>query len=263
MLLEEQIDLDKQVRHSISVVVDRLVMKQGLRTRLNDSVETALRLAEGLVEVAVVDGATMTYSERFACPEDGISLPELAPRIFSFNSPHGACPRCTGLGTQREIDPDLVVPDPTLSISQGALVPWTVINSNFYTQVINAIADRYEVDLDTPWADLPEAHRDLFLKGTGGDKLYVTYRNRMNRKRSYMLAFEGIVPEPRAALPRDRLGLPEGAHRGVHGAQAVPGVSRRPAQGDEPRGHGGRDQHRRGDAHVGHRGNRLSWTGSS
>jgi excinuclease ABC subunit A len=194
LLLEEPIDLDKQVRHSISVVVDRLVMKQGLRTRLTDSVETALRLAEGLVEVAVVDGSTMTYSERFACPEDGISLPELAPRIFSFNSPHGACPRCTGLGTQREIDPELVVPDPSLSISQGALVPWTVINSNFYTQVINAIADRYEVDLDTPWADLPEEHRDLFLKGTGGDKLYVTYRNRMNRKRSYMLAFEGIVP---------------------------------------------------------------------
>jgi excinuclease ABC subunit A len=194
LLLEEPIDLDKQVRHSISVVVDRLVMKQGLRTRLTDSVETALRLAEGLVEVAVVDGATMTYSERFACPEDGISLPELAPRIFSFNSPHGACPRCTGLGTQREIDPELVVPDPTLSISQGALVPWTVINSNFYTQVINAIADRYEVDLDTPWADLSDEHRDLFLKGTGGDKLYVTYRNRMNRKRSYMLAFEGIVP---------------------------------------------------------------------
>jgi excinuclease ABC subunit A len=194
LLLEEPIDLDKQVRHSISVVVDRLVMKQGLRTRLTDSVETALRLAEGLVEVAVVDGATMTYSEQFACPEDGISLPELAPRIFSFNSPHGACPRCTGLGTQREIDPELVVPDPSLSISQGALVPWTVINSNFYTQVINAIADRYEVDLDIPWADLPEEHRDLFLKGTGGDKLYVTYRNRMNRKRSYMLAFEGIVP---------------------------------------------------------------------
>jgi excinuclease ABC subunit A len=194
LLLEEPIDLDKQVRHSISVVVDRLVMKPGLRTRLTDSVETALRLAEGLVEIAVVDGATTTYSEQFACPDDGISLPELAPRIFSFNSPHGACPRCTGLGTQREIDPDLVVPDPTLSISQGALVPWTVINSNFYTQVIQAIADRYEVDLDTPWADLPEDQRNLFLQGTGGDKLYVSYRNRMNRKRSYMLAFEGIVP---------------------------------------------------------------------
>jgi excinuclease ABC subunit A len=194
LMLEEPIDLDKQVRHSISVVVDRLVMKPGLRTRLTDSVETALRLAEGLVEIAVVDGATTTYSEQFACPEDGISLPELAPRIFSFNSPHGACPRCTGLGTQREIDPDLVVPDPTLSISQGALVPWTVINSNFYTQVIQAIADRYEVDLDTPWADLPQEQRNLFLQGTGGDKLYVSYRNRMNRKRSYMLAFEGIVP---------------------------------------------------------------------
>jgi excinuclease ABC subunit A len=194
LMLEEPIDLDKQVRHSISVVVDRLVMKPGLRTRLTDSVETALRLAEGLVEIAVVDGATTTYSEQFACPEDGISLPELAPRIFSFNSPHGACPRCTGLGTQREIDPDLVVPDPTLSISQGALVPWTVINSNFYTQVIQAIADRYEVDLDRPWADLPEEQRNLFLQGTGGDKLYVSYRNRMNRKRSYMLAFEGIVP---------------------------------------------------------------------
>jgi excinuclease ABC subunit A len=194
LMLEEPIDLDKQVRHSISVVVDRLVMKPGLRTRLTDSVETALRLAEGLVEVAVVDGATTTYSEQFACPDDGISLPELAPRIFSFNSPHGACPRCTGLGTQREIDPDLVVPDPTLSISQGALVPWTVINSNFYTQVIQAIADRYEVDLDTPWADLPDEQRNLFLQGTGGDKLYVSYRNRMNRKRSYMLAFEGILP---------------------------------------------------------------------
>ncbi len=194
LLLEEPIDLDKQVRHSISVVVDRLVMKAGLRTRLTDSVETALRLAEGLVEVAVVDGATMTYSEQFACPDDGISLPELAPRIFSFNSPHGACPRCTGLGTQLEIDPDLVVPDHSLSIAQGALVPWTVINSNFYTQVIQAIADRYEVDLDTPWADLPEEQRNLFMQGTGGDKLYVSYRNRMNRKRSYMLAFEGIVP---------------------------------------------------------------------
>jgi excinuclease ABC subunit A len=193
-LLEESIELDKQIRHTISVVVDRLVMKDGLRTRLTDSVETALRLAEGLVEIAEVDGATHTYSEKFACPDDGISLPELAPRIFSFNSPHGACPRCTGLGTQREIDPDLVVPDPTLSISQGALVPWTVINASFYEQVIQAIADRYEIDLEQPWEQLPESQRDLFLNGTKGDKLYVSYRNSMGRKRSYMLAFEGILP---------------------------------------------------------------------
>jgi excinuclease ABC subunit A len=193
-LLDEPPALDKQIRHTIVVVVDRLVMKQGLRTRLNDSVETALRLAEGLVEVSEVDGATRTYSERFACPDDGISLPELAPRIFSFNSPHGACPRCTGLGTQREIDPELIVPDPSLSIAEGALVPWTVINSAFYEQVIQAIADRYEISLETPWQDLPDEQQKLFLYGTDGEKVYVTYRNRMGRKRSYMLAFEGIVP---------------------------------------------------------------------
>jgi excinuclease ABC subunit A len=193
-MLEESIELDKQIRHTISVVVDRLAMKAGLRTRLTDSIETGLRLAEGLVEIAEVDGPTQTYSEQFACPEDGISLPELAPRIFSFNSPHGACPRCTGLGMQREIDPELVVPDPTLSIAQGALVPWTVINANFYEQVIKAIADRYEIDLDTPWEDMPESQRDLFLYGTGGEKLYISYRNSMGRKRSYTLAFEGILP---------------------------------------------------------------------
>ncbi len=193
-LLDEPPTLDKQIRHTIVVVVDRLVMKPGLRTRLNDSVETALRLAEGLVEVSEVDGATRTYSERFACPDDGISLPELAPRIFSFNSPHGACPRCTGLGTQREIDPELIVPDPSLSIAEGALVPWTVINSAFYEQVIQAIADRYEISLETPWQDLPDEQQNLFLYGTDGEKVYVTYRNRMGRKRSYMLAFEGIVP---------------------------------------------------------------------
>ena len=193
-LLEEPIELDKQIRHTITVIVDRLVMKSGLRARLTDSVETALRLAEGLVEVGVVDGPRTTYSERFACPDDGVSLPELAPRIFSFNSPHGACPRCTGLGMQREIDPDLVVPDPTLSIAEGALVPWTVINSSFYEQVIQAIAERYEVDLETPWSELPEEQRKVFMEGTSGEKLYVNYRNRMGRKRSYMLAFEGIVP---------------------------------------------------------------------
>ena len=192
-LLEEPIELDKQIRHTISVIVDRLIIKDGLRARLTDSIETALGLADGLVEIAVVDGETTTYSEKLACPDGHVSMSELAPRVFSFNSPHGACPRCTGLGMQPEIDPDLVVPDPDLSISEGALVPWTVINSNFYEQVIQAIADRYEIDLETPWRDLGEEQKQLFLRGTDGEKLYVTYRNRMGRKRSYMLAFEGIV----------------------------------------------------------------------
>jgi excinuclease ABC subunit A len=193
-LLEEPIELDKKYKHTIEVVVDRLVMKPDLRTRLAQSVETAVALAEGLVTIDLVDGEEMTFSERFACPEHGVSLPELQPRVFSFNSPHGACPRCTGLGAQQEIDPDLLVPDPTLSIGEGALVPWSVGGSGFYESVIQAIADRYELDLDTPWQDLSEEHQNLFLHGTNGERVYVQYRNRLGRRRSYMLAFEGIVP---------------------------------------------------------------------
>ena len=142
-------------------------------------------------------------------------------------------------------------------------MPWTVINSNFYEQVIQAIADRYEIDLETPWRDLPEEQRELFLHGTGGDKLYVTYRNRMGRKRSYMLAFEGIVPSLERRYRETDSALPEGADRGVHGAQAVPGVPRRPAEADEPGGHGRRPQHRRADAHVGRERRSTSSTASS
>ncbi|HSC92237.1 MAG TPA: excinuclease ABC subunit UvrA [Gaiellaceae bacterium] len=192
-LLEEEIELDKKYKHTIEVVVDRLVMKADLRTRLAQSVEAATRLAEGLVLVDVVDGEQLLFSENFACPEHGLGLPELQPRIFSFNSPHGACPRCTGLGAQQEIDPDLLVPDPSLSIGEGALVPWSVGNSSFYESVIQAVADRYEIDLDTPWQDLTEEQQNRFLNGTDGERVYVTYRNRMGRRRAYMLAFEGIV----------------------------------------------------------------------
>src|SRR2546421_541343 len=193
-LLEEEIPLDKKFKHTIEVVVDRLVMKPDLRTRLAQSVETAAQLADGLVAVDVVDGDSLLFSEKFACPDHGVSLPELQPRIFSFNSPHGACPRCTGLGAQQEIDPDLLVPDPTLSIEEGALVPWAVGNSSFYESVIQAIADRYEIPLDEPWENLTEEEQDLFLYGTEGERVYVSYRNRMGRRRSYMLAFEGIIP---------------------------------------------------------------------
>src|SRR5256714_1692861 len=196
-LLEEEITLDKKFNHKVEVVVDRLTMKPDLRTRLAQSVETAAQLADGLVAIDIVDDEkprSMLFSERFACPDHGVSLPELQPRIFSFNSPHGACPRCTGLGAQQEIDPDLLVPDPTLSIEEGALVPWAVGNSSFYESVIQAIADRYEIPLDEPWENLTEEEQDLFLYGTEGERVYVSYRNRMGRKRSYMLAFEGIIP---------------------------------------------------------------------
>ncbi len=192
--LDEPPTLDKKFKHTIEVIVDRLVMKEDLRTRLTQSVETAVALAEGLVVVDQIDsGVETTYSQNFACPEHGVSLPELQPRIFSFNAPHGACPRCTGLGAQQEIDPDLLVPDPTLSIDGGALVPWAVGGSGFYESVIQAIADRYEIPTDVAWRDLTTEQQDRFLYGTGGDKVYVQYRNKMGRRRSYMIDFEGIV----------------------------------------------------------------------
>ncbi len=192
-LLEDEIVLDKKFKHTIEVVVDRLVMKADLRQRLTQSIETATSLAEGLVAIDVVDGEYHLFSENFACPEHGVSLAELEPRVFSFNAPHGACPRCTGLGAQLEVDPDLLVPDPTLSLDQGALVPWSVGGQGFYESAIRAIADRYEIDVHAPWRDLPAEQQDLFLLGTNGDRILVTYKNRMGRKRSYAMAFEGLV----------------------------------------------------------------------
>jgi excinuclease ABC subunit A len=196
--LEESIVLDKRYKHDVSVVVDRLVMRPDLRKRLADSIETAVARAEGMVDVELVgedgaEGEVTTYSERFACLNCGTSMPELEPRMFSFNSPHGACPRCHGLGSQMEIDPELIVPDPSLSLSQGAILPWSTSASNYYEQMTQAIAEKWEVDLDTPWEDLDEEVRDTFLYGTNGDKIYVSYRNRYGRKRSYMTRFEGIV----------------------------------------------------------------------
>jgi excinuclease ABC subunit A len=138
-------------------------------------------------------GTVFTFSERFACPEHGPSLVELEPRIFSFNSPHGACERCTGLGSQMEIDPDLLIPDPGLSIGEGAIAPWSNSASNYYEQVAEAIAERYDVDLEAPWEDLPAEQQDLFLHGTNGERLQISYRNRYGRRRSYATRFEGIV----------------------------------------------------------------------
>jgi excinuclease ABC subunit A len=234
-MLEESIVLDKRYKHDISVVVDRLVMRHDVRKRLADSIETAVGLADGLVEVEIVaagsapaaasegsdtgeevkgakgakgpraaaaqivpgvvpePGTLFTFSERFACPEHGPSLVELEPRIFSFNSPHGACERCTGLGSQMEIDPELVVPDPSLSISEGAIAPWANSSSNYYEQMTEAIAELYDVDLEAPWDQLSQEQRDVFLHGTDGETVQVTYRNRYGRRRSYAARFEGIV----------------------------------------------------------------------
>jgi len=191
--LDEEIVLDKKFKHDISVVVDRLVMKPDLRRRLSESVEAAAGLAGGLVEVEIVDGETMLFSEQFACLSCGTSIPELEPRIFSFNSPHGACERCHGLGFQRVIDPELVVPDPTLSLAEGALQPWNRGITAYWKRLVAAVAEEYGVDIDKPWAKLKKSEREIFLYGTGDERHQVSYTNRFGRRRSYRVRFEGIV----------------------------------------------------------------------
>jgi excinuclease ABC subunit A len=196
--LDEKIELDKKYKHDISIVVDRLVMKPDLRRRLSESVEAAAGLGAGLVEVELLGegdkpGEQMLFSEKFACLNCGTSIPELEPRIFSFNSPHGACDRCHGLGFQRVIDPELVVPDPTLSLGEGALQPWRRGHSHYWKRVVAAVAEGNGIDLDTPWQKLTESERDVFLYGTGGERYKVSYRNRFGRRRSYPVRFEGIL----------------------------------------------------------------------
>src|SRR5919198_4266409 len=223
--LDEEIKLDKKYNHDISVVVDRLVMKGDLRRRLSESVEAAAGLAGGVVEIDVlaagstgeargrepvenvggVKGAKgagqlpegvadrLTFSERFACLNCGTSIPELEPRIFSFNSPHGACERCHGLGFQRVVDPELVVPDPTLSLSEGALQPWRLGHARFWKRVVEAVADAYGVDLDVPFRRPRERGRDLPLYGTGRQRHTVSYRNRFGRRRVYTVRFDGML----------------------------------------------------------------------
>ncbi len=194
--LDEEIVLDKKLKHDVSVVVDRLVMKPDLRRRLSESVEAAAGLAGGLVEVEMVDakaGEPLLFSEQFACLSCGTSIPELEPRIFSFNSPHGACERCHGLGFQRVIDPELVVPDPTLSLSEGALQPWNRGVTAYWRRLIAAVAEEYGVDAEKPWSKLKKAEKEIFLDGTGDERHQVTYTNRFGRRRSYKVRFEGIV----------------------------------------------------------------------
>src|SRR5205823_3360853 len=159
---------------SLDAIVDQVLkLEEGTRFTVNAPVVRD-RKGEYRVAVDLVDrGEQLLFSENFACPDHGVSLPELQPRIFSFNAPHGACPRCTGLGSQQEIDPDLLVPDPSLSIDDGALVPWSVGGSSgFYEAVIQAIADRYEIDTSKPWSELTEEEQSRFLNGTDGEKIY-------------------------------------------------------------------------------------------
>lgn len=191
-MLDEEIVLDKKYKHTIDVVLDRLVIKDGIRTRLAESVEMALRLAGGTVTIDVVDGEEHEFSQALACPEHGFSMDELAPRDFSFNSPYGACPECLGIGSRLEVDPDLVVPDRTLSIAEGAIKPYSG-NLNYYPQLVEAAAKHLGVSIDAPWADLPEEARHKLLHGFGDEKIRLDYVTRDGRETYWFTKYEGAL----------------------------------------------------------------------
>ncbi|MFW6237666.1 MAG: excinuclease ABC subunit UvrA, partial [Halanaerobiales bacterium] len=190
-MVEEEIDLDKNYKHDIEIIVDRLVIKEGIRERLADSVETALEHGEGLVLVDVIDGEELLFSEKFACPDCGISLEELSPRMFSFNSPYGACDNCDGLGIKREFDPDLIL-DRELSIEDGAILPWRKSSSKYYPQLLKALAEEYGFSLKTPLQDLGEIIENIILFGSDRE-LSFPYTNRYGRTRQHSTRFKGIV----------------------------------------------------------------------
>ena len=191
--------LARYEQHTIEIVVDRLVRRDGIERRLTDSLETALKLADGVAEVELVakdgevDGETLTFSQHLACPKCGTSYDEPAPRNFSFNSPYGACEACDGLGTTFEVDPDLVIPDVDASINGGAIAPWRTSNTQYFTRMLEAVADHYGMDLDQPYKSLTAKQQKVVLYGVEGN-LNVKYKNRYGRTREYSTAYEGVIP---------------------------------------------------------------------
>ncbi|GAB0168846.1 excinuclease ABC subunit UvrA [Lysinibacillus sp. CTST325] len=191
--LDDAIELDKNKKHSIEVVIDRVVMKEGVAARLSDSLETALRLADGRVLVDVMEHEELLFSEHHACPLCGFSIGELEPRMFSFNSPFGACPSCDGLGSTQEVDLDLVVPDWNRSLLEHAIAPWEPTSSQYYPQLLKAVCDHYDIPMDVPVKDLPKEKMDKILYGSGKDKIHFHYENEFGNVRDQMIEFEGVV----------------------------------------------------------------------
>ena len=202
--LDEEPTLGKYKRHSIEVVVDRLVIRNeteddahALRIRLLDSLETALKMGKGFVTVSIVDGEELNFSEFFACPVCNISIPEIEPRSFSFNSPHGACPACHGLGVSMEFDEDLVVPDRGLSMADGAIAPWSRSGretTRWYEAILEAVAERHDISMTTPWSELDDEERKIILHGAKDAPVTVKYTSKKGRQRQYNVKYEGVVP---------------------------------------------------------------------
>ena len=187
-------ELNKNQRHDIAIVIDRIVVKKGVRSRLFDSFEAALRLSGGYAIADVIDGEPLIFSEHYACPVCGFTVGELEPRLFSFNAPFGACPDCDGLGVKLEVDLDLVVPDKTKTLREGALAPWNPISSQYYPALLEQACDAFDVDMDTPFKDLSKADRDLVLYGSQGKEFHFHYQNDFGGVRDVDVAFEGVVP---------------------------------------------------------------------
>ena len=194
--LTEEIKLEKNIKHSIEIIIDRLSIREGIEKRLTDSVENALKLGNGLMIVDVIGGEEMTFSQNFACPDCGISIDEVQPRSFSFNNPFGACPDCYGLGYKMEFDEDLIIPDKSLSINQGAIVVlgWQSANDgkSFSNAILQALALKYNFSLDTPFEDYPKEIHDILIYGTNGEKVAVRYKGQRGIG-VYDIAFEGLI----------------------------------------------------------------------
>ncbi|MFV0527793.1 MAG: ABC-ATPase UvrA, partial [Lachnospiraceae bacterium] len=194
--LTEEIKLDKNIKHSIEIIVDRLIVKEGIQKRLTDSIENVLELSNGLMTVDTMDGNLLNFSQSFSCPDCGISVDELEPRSFSFNNPFGACPECLGLGYKMEFDPQLMIPDPSLSIAQGAIVVngWqsSVDKSSYTRAILDALAAEYKFSLDTPFEKYPAKIQDILINGTKGKTVHVHYIGQRGEG-FYDVAFEGLV----------------------------------------------------------------------
>ena len=192
----DDIELSKNKKHSIEVVVDRIVIKDGIEARLADSIETAIKLSDGLVIAQIIDGEEILYSTKFACPEHGVGIEELSPRMFSFNSPFGACGTCNGLGESREVDPDLVVPNKDLSIKQGAIAAWGSVGANddtYYSKMVQSLADKFGVSINTPFKDLPEDFVQELLYGKDNVMVEFIFESKFGGRREYKAPFEGVI----------------------------------------------------------------------
>ncbi|HEX5565078.1 MAG TPA: excinuclease ABC subunit UvrA, partial [Sporosarcina sp.] len=191
--LDDDINLDKNKKHDIEVVIDRIVIKEGIESRLSDSIESALRLAEGQVLIDIIDGEEILFSEHHACPQCGFSIGELEPRMFSFNSPFGACPECDGLGTKLEVDPELVIPDKSRSLKDHAIAAWEPTSSQYYPELLKAVAKHFGIKMNEPVSELPDEHLNIILHGSGNEKIRFRYKNEFGGVRDSNIYFEGVL----------------------------------------------------------------------